>query len=380
MHVTLFAHVTPQANPYVGRLLRSIEPHCAGPVKLLPYFTLGWTLAHGGPGRIAHLHWIDGHVNPRPWARPNAHGAGRVLYKLGSNRVARPVRAVWLYAQLWLALQVARRQGVRFVYTVHELRSNLAHDRFHHQLTDRAHNLIFRVADAVHVHSHSSAAEVARRYGRTRAVFRVPLGNYIGQYPDTISRAAARAELGLPEDAFVCLFLGQIAPYKGLERLLETVKAQDDPRLRLVIAGKEALPTYGARIAAQAQHPGILYRPGFVPDERIQVFCNAADVMTLPFEQITTSSSIMLAYSFGLPVVAPALPYLQEFVTPEVGVLYAPEAPGALAAALRLAQHAAWSRPAVLDYAHQFDWSVIGAQLADVYRVALGEPVIAMAR
>lgn len=373
MRVTLFANVSVVANPYLSLLQAAVQPHCAGPVRHELRLTPAWALAHGRPGQIAHLHWIEGQVRPPVWFGAGAAGLKRVVYKLGHNRVAHPARMAGALMQLAVALALAQARGARIVYTVHNLTPHHRRQPYQTGLIAGANRLIFARADAVHVHSQSTADEIGRRFGRSRNVFCVPLGNYIGQYPNALTRAEARARLGLPADAFVGLFFGQIAPYKGLERLLEAVQALDDPELRLVIAGKAVLPEYAARIAAQAQRPGILYRPGFVPEDEVQVFCNAADVMTLPFEKITTSSSLMLAYSFGLPVVAPALPYLKEFVTPEVGVLYPPEAPGALADALRQARRTAWSRSAVLAYARRFDWPVVGAQMAEVYRASLGQ-------
>ncbi|MEZ4597387.1 MAG: glycosyltransferase [Chloroflexota bacterium] len=47
--------------------------------------------------------------------------------------------------------------------------------------------------------------------------------------------------------------------------------------------------------------------PGNVPDDRMQVFLRAADVMVLPYRDVLTSGSAILAMTFGLPVVAPRI-------------------------------------------------------------------------
>jgi glycosyltransferase involved in cell wall biosynthesis len=171
----------------------------------------------------------------------------------------------------------------------------------------------------------------------------------------------------------VCLFFGLVAPYKGLEGLIQAFKSLPGDAAWLVIAGKAAQPEYGDRIEALAQHPRIRHHPGFVPDDRVQVYFNAADVVALPYEQVTTSSSVMLALTFGRPVVAPDLEVLAEVVPPEAGILYSPGQAGALADALRHAQTAHWSPTVLQAYARQFDWPVIGARLAALYRAALGE-------
>ena len=43
----------------------------------------------------------------------------------------------------------------------------------------------------------------------------------------------------------------------------------------------------------------------FVPDGEVQHYLLAADAVVLPFKEILTSGSAMLALSFGRPVVAP---------------------------------------------------------------------------
>lgn len=99
---------------------------------------------------------------------------------------------------------------------------------------------------------------------------------------------------------------------------------------------------------------------------------NAADVVALPYARSTTSGSALLALSFGRPVVAPALDFLAEVVPPAAGVLYPPAAAGGLTTALRQARAADWSAAAILAHARQYDWRAIGAQMAEIYRAALG--------
>ena len=45
----------------------------------------------------------------------------------------------------------------------------------------------------------------------------------------------------------------------------------------------------------------------YIPDAELQVWLRAADVVVLPFRDILTSGSAILALSFGRAVVAPAL-------------------------------------------------------------------------
>jgi len=371
MHVTLFANIADKRNPYITLLQRAVQPYCEGPVTIQPRFSPGWVLSHGKAGSIVHIHWLESHLTPCSWFGPDSRGYRYLIHRLENTRVSSLVRTTGLLAQLALALMLARRVGMRVVYTVHNLdrhRNHGVHDASLKQLGNR---LIFARADAVHVHSHHTAKAIAQLYGRAQNVFVVPHGNYVGWYPNVISRTEARLRLNLPSDAFVYLFLGQIAPYKGLEDLVEAFVALGDPSTWLVVAGRVSRAYDSAYVAAVAQRSRVLYRPGFVPDEEVQVYLNAADVMVLPYRQITTSGSALLAFSFGQPVVAPALGALSEIVPASVGVSYIPTEAGALTAALRRARHISWSSQAILAHARRFDWQIIGTQMADIYRTVL---------
>jgi len=105
-----------------------------------------------------------------------------------------------------------------------------------------------------------------------------------------------------------------------------------------------------------------------VPDEAIQLYMNACNVCVLPYRWSTTSGAVMLAWTFGRPVIAPAIASFPELVTPETGILYDPSQPDALVSALQQARERSWSASAIFNYVHQFDWDRLGPQLASLYQ------------
>src|SRR5581483_9462322 len=111
--------------------------------------------------------------------------------------------------------------------------------------------------------------------------------------------AAARAELGLPANALVYLFLGFIKPYKGVEELIEAFRRMDGAPLRLLIVGKPLDDETRRRVEALAVRDARIHTYiDYVPDERLQVYMNAADVSVFPFRKMHTSGSMHLAMSF----------------------------------------------------------------------------------
>jgi glycosyltransferase involved in cell wall biosynthesis len=96
----------------------------------------------------------------------------------------------------------------------------------------------------------------------------------------------------------------------------------------------------------------------------------AADVITLPFLAATTSGTLMLALSWGRPVIAPALGCLPSTVAPEAGILYDPTDSEGLPKALKSIR--GWqlngASAAALACARRWDWDEIAAQTEGAYR------------
>jgi glycosyltransferase involved in cell wall biosynthesis len=202
-------------------------------------------------------------------------------------------------------LDAFRASGGRLVWTVHNV---VPHDaRFREQEIALARHLAAH-ADVVHVLSEATAAAVAPYYDLdpTRVAV-IEHSSYLGVYPDTVSRARARKRLGLKPRHQVLVSLGQIRPYKGLDRLVDAFEAlhREDRKLRLLVAGRPGRGVGVRELAERIEHtPGTVSRFKRLPDHRLQVWLRAADLAVLPYTDILNSGSFLLAETFGLPVVA----------------------------------------------------------------------------
>jgi glycosyltransferase involved in cell wall biosynthesis len=135
-----------------------------------------------------------------------------------------------------------------------------------------------------------------------------------------LARADARQFFGLSEQEQVLLFFGLIAPYKGLKHLVAALPMalRANPRLRLVIAGKvkEGHGDYWNHIQHDLRDPALaahlIMRIEHIPDDDIEPYFKAADVLVMPYEDIYQSGVLLLAYSFGLPVIATDVGALRE--------------------------------------------------------------------
>lgn len=347
-------------NPYLDLLYRpmtgpEVEVRRVRPLRR----GIGEALGRSGP-RVVHLHFFD-----EICQRPNR-----------AVTVARTTAFITL-------LRLLRARDVRLVWTVHNLEP---HELYQPDLAEQLYRQVAAMCDAVITHSHSAAGALVERYGRPAGLYVIPHGHYVDQHGPKAQRPAARAQLELPMDAFVCVSLGAWRPYKGLEDLIAAFQDGEwrsvprSPSL-LLIAGQPKVPEYAAVLTqAASQVPGVRLLPGRVPDERMSIYWAAADVAAVPYRCLTSSGILIEAMSYAVPVIAPDVPVVRELVRDgETGFLFKPGDVISLRHALARAQ-AHPNLPAVgqaaLDYVRRYNWDTIAAQTICVYRDVVSAQVV----
>jgi glycosyltransferase involved in cell wall biosynthesis len=241
----------------------------------------------------------------------------------------------------------------------------------------------YRLCERIFVHTNKMKEELISDFGVPQSkIVLIPFGLNNAVPVTTLSREAAREKLGLVENHKVILFFGNIAPYKGLEFLVEAFEklAKDDPSLQLVIAGRPKGPKqYWEKIQKQitscTQKNNILKQIEYISDEQIEIYFKAADVLALPYIHIFQSGVLFLAYSFGLPVIATDVGSLkEEILEGKTGFVCPPQNVTALAETIRdyfrsdLHRQLELHRAEIRDFAKEkYSWSKVGAITASVY-------------
>jgi glycosyltransferase involved in cell wall biosynthesis len=200
--------------------------------------------------------------------------------------------------------------------------------------------------------------------------------------PDTdVTQDVARARLGVQASDKVILFFGNVAPYKGLEYLVEALGiCGDTVGCRLLIAGRlKCDASYWAgiqrRIADLGVAPRIIQRVEFIPDEETEIYFKAADVLALPYTHVFQSGVLFLGYNFGLPVIATDVGSLkEEIIEGTTGVVCPSCNAEALAEAITnyfesgLYKTLPRARPAIRQFARdRYSWATVGAITKRVY-------------
>ena len=297
--------------------------------------------------RILHLHWANFSISaPIPFKN-------KLSYWYGI-----------------LCISSLRILGYKIIWTIHNVVPHESQRDDHLKLVQ----YISRVAKAKIVHSAFTLEDMTKHGFNTSSAIVIPIGNYIGVYPEKVTRKQARCSLNANNRELVVLFFGLIRPYKGVDNLVNIFEKLSKMNIKLIIAGKcFNRILYEKIIDAQAKC-NIDFYNGHVPDQDVATYFEAADIVCLPFKTITTSSSAMLALSFGKPVIAPRAGALKDLPN-NVGYLYDPKNPHGLEQSLRLAisKKSQLSRLGsnAMTYANTLSWDKISEKTYNLYKDVL---------
>jgi len=224
------------------------------------------------------------------------------------------------------------------VWTVHELD---AYESRHPRRDAWFRSVVMKLSRRLIVHGEHTRQVLIEHHDYRRPIDVARHPSYIGWYKDEVTREQARAKLGLPDDARVYLYFGYIKPYKGVEDLIQAFGQISVDGAILLIAGKPLDETIKQEVESMAATDSrVRTFLGYIADDGIQDFFRSADVVVFPFKNTQTSGSLMLAMSYGCPIIAPRIATLPEYVDSDIGFLFDPELPGALGHALDAAARA----------------------------------------
>ena len=133
-------------------------------------------------------------------------------------------------------------------------------------------------------------------------------------------RPRAKADFGLPDDAFLLLYVGRLAEEKNLLGLLEqfALAAQVVPALRLAIVGKGPQEETLRQRAAELAVDDRLRFMGVVPFDEVGDWLAAADAFITASTSEVHPLTVIEAMAAGKPVLAVQSPGISDTV--EVGV------------------------------------------------------------
>jgi D-inositol-3-phosphate glycosyltransferase len=296
----------------------------------------------------------------------------------------------WLSGHVgWLA---AQRWGVPLVHAMHTMakvkNANLADgDTPEPAARVIGETQIVAAADRLIANTAEETDELVRHYSADPAkVAVVHPGVNLDRFRPADGRAAARARLGLPQDALIPLFAGRIQPLKAPDVLLRAVAVLLDERPELrsrilvpVVGGPSgsglAKPEGLQKLAARLGIADVVrFRPP-VGQEQLADWFRAASVLVMPSYSESFGLVAIEAQAAGTPVLAASVGGLPVAVRDgETGFLVHGHHPADYARVLRRFDEEP-SLPASMGraaarHAQSFGWDRAAAETADVYTAA----------
>jgi len=262
----------------------------------------------------------------------------------------------------------------KLVWTVHETISHTAKTESDISTSRYISQLTSNIADVKIVHSDIVLNEMLKNGLNIYNTFVIPHGSYINVYPDNITRSQARIKLGINPDEIMILFFGLVRQYKGVDDLIEAYSRLSTKNVKLVIAGKCIDPKLNKEILKSQKSIKFDFYNGHVSDDDVAMYFKASDIVCLPFKEITTSGSTLLALSFGKPIVAPRIGDLINLPS-DIGFLYDPITIDSLFKSLSEAvssKHLYSISRSANRYAKTLSWDKIAEKTYEVYEAVLG--------
>lgn len=300
---------------------------------------------------IAHLHWHHSSL-------------------LASDQYRTIVTSIFFLFQLFV-LKILR---IKFVWTVHNL---TYHENRHNRLELFFCKFIGQFADAVITHCETAKTETCKAFKlkQNKKVFVIPHGNYFGIYNSTVTETEEKKYLGIPENRLLFLFFGEIRPYKGIQELIHAFKKIDEKNPRsvsLMIAGRPINGQFAEELKTLVnKSPNITLNLKSIPENELAVYLKAANIIVFPFKKVLTSGSVLLALSFGKPIIAPSLGCIQDVFDKHGSFLYDPKDTKGLYGAMEKAitKRSNFRQMSIynLEQAYKFNWQDIASRTHNVY-------------
>lgn len=210
------------------------------------------------------------------------------------------------------AFSEIRQNGVRIVWTVHNLRPHIIFDI---DFQSRIYQIFAKHAEGVIHHSHCGKLKVTQAYSFPHAKKHATLrhGYFTQGLNCQLSQGHARLQLGLPQGRRIFLFCGAFRRDKNIDVLVRALgDSRPDAGDCLIMAGQEKEVAAALYPELDFEYPNIIW-PGHLSFADLAVYAKAADAFVFAHgDKHLTSGGPHLSQSHLKTQICPYSDYTQE--------------------------------------------------------------------
>jgi len=301
--------------------------------------------------KLLHLHWIEGYSG------------------LSAKNIFLCIIKFFLFiVDTFVAKFIL---NTKIVWTIHNLYS---HEIYYPKIEKLSRKYFSILSDAMICHCSYAKKLFQKEFGVPQdKIYIIKIGNYHNTYKNEISLEKARQSLKLKKEDFIFLIFGPLRPYKGILNLIKNFNKLDTiHHAKLLIVGKPENSLFKKHIEkAVSDNQNINLIFGFIPDDEIQIYMNASDLLVFSYNKILTSAGVLLAMNFRKPIIAPRLGCIPETIDQKGAFLYDSKDENGLINALektlknknKLLEMGNYN----FELAKNFEWNYIARQNRKVY-------------
>jgi len=284
------------------------------------------------------------------------------------------IQWVYVFPFDWLMkfyVNLSKKLGYKIVWSIHDIHDSALESRFSHK---EKMLWMYHAADYKFIHYKSNIELLKKQLGVEPTDIEVvyhPL--FDESYPNHVTQKEARRLLGIPENKKVLLLFGKIAKYKGVDLFAKALRNLNGNYYGLIVGRKWDKNLIKDVKERDIRNLKIIDE--YIPDEEVQHYFNACDVVVAPYISITTSGVVLLAFSFRKPVITTNLGGMPEVVVNgKTGLLIPSNDAEALVTAIKKIFTMDYQKMGENAYklaSEKFTWEKLAEQTIKIYEKVL---------
>ena len=217
-----------------------------------------------------------------------------------------------------LAARKARKKGTKVIYTAHGFHFYKGAPLINWLIYYPVERWLARYTDVLITINQEDYERAKNKFKARKVEFVLGVGVDVEKYSDfKINRALKRKEIGVPEESFVLLSVGELNKNKNHEAVIKALAEVGNKDIHYIICGEGRLEEYLNNLSKSLGIENQVHLLGFRKD--VIEITKVSDVFVLPSYREGLSLALMEAMACGLPVICSDIRGNSDLITDSKG-------------------------------------------------------------